>query len=166
MVGEIALMTEGAYRQREAAKSAYAAAHPRTVEASGNQILIDGRPFYFRATHFGGDYPLTGYPETDMAWWRKLMETIRAWGLNGIRFHSYCPPEAAFAAADEAGVCLLVECGMWNRFGDSPGEMEMYEVLMAETRRILDSFGHHPSFVFFSPSNEPGGAWYKALRRI
>ena len=63
MVGEIALMTEGAYRQREAAKSAYAAAHPRTVEASGNQILIDGKPFYFRATHFGGDYPLTGHPE-------------------------------------------------------------------------------------------------------
>lgn len=165
MVGEIALMTEKEYREREAAKSTYAAAHPRTVEASGNQILIDGKPFYFRATHFGGDYPLIGHPETGMAWWRKLMGTIQAWGLNGIRFHSYCPPEAAFAAADEAGVCLLVECGMWNRFGDSSQEMEMYEVLMAETRRILDSFGHHPSFVFFSPSNEPGGAWYKALRR-
>ncbi|MCM1542622.1 MAG: hypothetical protein NC121_15365, partial [Blautia sp.] len=124
-------------------------------------FCADGIPFYFRATHFGGDYPMTGYPETDIAWWKKWMHTIKEWGLNSIRCHSYCPPEAAFQAADEEDIFLLVECGMWNTFEEG---IPMLEVLRQETRRILRQFGHHPSFALFSPSNEPDGRWYEPLR--
>ncbi len=162
MVGEIALFTDDVYRERKGAREAYADSHPRTVNVMGKRILIDEKPVYFRATHFGGDFPLTGYPAADKGWWHKMMAVIKDWGLNGIRFHSWCPPEAAFAAADEAGIYMLVECGMWNCFG---GDASMYDLLMREAERILENFGHHPSFVFFSPSNEPGGAWYKPLRR-
>ena len=165
MVGEIALFTEDVYEERGKAKRAYAKSHLRRVETKGNRIYVDGDPFYFRATHFGGDFPLTGYPATDKSWWRGMMAVVKKWGLNGIRFHSYCPPEAAFAAADEMDICLLVECGMWNHFGEGPEGEEMYGLLKQESERILDSFGHHPSFVFFSSSNEPGGAWYKPLRK-
>ena len=165
MVGELALFTEDECRQRKIEKERYAQANPRTVEAQDGRFYIDGEPFYFRATHFGGEYPLTGYPYTDKAWWLKMMSVVKEWGLNGIRFHSYCPPEAAFSAADEAGVYLLVECGMWNHFGDNPDCEEMFDLLRCETRRILENFGHHPSFAFFSPSNEPSGRWYKPLRR-
>ena len=164
MAGEIALFTEDVFRERQEEKKRYAKAHPRTVEAREGRFFLDGEPFYFRATHFGGEYPLTGYPETDPAWWDRIMKIIQEWGLNGIRFHSYCPSEAAFAAADRAGVKLLVECGMWNHFEKSPAGGEMLELLRRETRRILESFGHHPSFVFFSPSNEPDGEWYQPLR--
>lgn len=165
MVGEIALMTEDESEKRLEERKAYAKAHPRTVEAGNGRFVIDGEPFYFRATHFGGDYPLTGCPVTDMAWWRRIMGIMKEWGLNGIRFHSYCPPEAAFAAADEEGMCLLVECGMWNHFGEDPEGEKMYQVLQQETRRILDNFGHHPSFMLFSPTNEPSGSWYGPLKR-
>ncbi len=165
MVGEIALFTEDESRKRREVRKAYAKAHPRTVEARDGRFLIDGQPFYFRATHFGGDYPLTGYPVTDKAWWHRIMGIMKEWGLNGIRFHSYCPPEAAFAAADEEGMCLLVECGMWNRFGEDPNGEKMYQVLFQETRRILENFGHHPSFMLFSPSNEPSGPWYGPLKK-
>lgn len=89
------------------------------------------------------------------------MRIVREWGLNAIRCHSYCPPEAAFQAADEEGIFLLVECGMWNVFREG---IPMQEVLREETERILRQFGHHPSFAFFSPSNEPGGSWYQPLR--
>jgi len=165
MVGEIALYTEKVEKEREKERKEYAKAHPRTVESKDGRFWIDGKPYYFRATHFGGEYPLTGYPVVDKEWWSKRMRVIKEWGLNGIRFHSYCPPEAAFAAADEEGVCLLVECGMWNHFEEAPAGEVMNEVLREETRRILKHFGHHPSFVFFSPSNEPSGPWFGPLKR-
>ena len=165
MVGEIALFTEDVSRERKRERERYAQENPRTVEVQDGCFYIDGHPTYFRATHFGGEYPLTGYPSTDKSWWLKLMSIIKEWGLNGIRFHSYCPPEAAFAAADEAGVYLLVECGMWNHFSEGPEGREMYELLCSEAKRMLEYFGHHPSFVFFSPTNEPSGGWYRPLQQ-
>lgn len=161
MAGELALMTESQLQKRQEEKLAYAKAHPRCMEVREGNFYADGIPVYFRATHFGGEYPMTGYGETDRSWWKKRMRTVKEWGLNAIRCHSYCPPEAAFAAADEEGIFLLVECGMWNIFHE---EIPMLEVLRQETQRILRQFGHHPSFAFFSPSNEPGGKWYGPLR--
>lgn len=185
MVGEIVLETAFEREQRKQQYKKYAGENPRKAEVRRNSkehgkidtatyktweekdkliatFYIDGQPEYFRATHFGGEYPLTGYPVTDKSWWLEKMQIIKEWGLNAIRFHSYCPPEAAFAAADEAGIYLLVECGMWNHFEEDIG---MLEVLKVESRRILEQFGHHPSFTFFSPTNEPGGNWYKVLRQ-
>ena len=165
MVGEIALFTEDVSRERKREKERYAQENPRTIEVRNGCFYIDGNPTYFRATHFGGEYPLTGYPSTDKGWWLKMMSVVKEWGLNGIRFHSYCPPEAAFAAADEAGVYLLVECGMWNHFREEPEGRAMYELLCSEAKRMLEYFGHHPSFVLFSPSNEPSGRWYRPLQQ-
>ena len=80
--------------------------------------------------------------------------------MNHMRFHSFCPPEAAFAAADEAGFYLSIEPGMWCTF--DPGS-PMEAMLYAETERILKAYGNHPSFVLFSPSNEPKGHWRDVL---
>ncbi len=161
MAGEIALLTLRELEERRRGREAYGKAHPRRMEVKDGRILVDGKPEYFRGTHFGGDYPLTGYPATDRAWWDRLMGTVKSYGLNFIRCHSCCPPEAAFAAADEAGVYLQPECGMWNYFKEG---IPMLDVLYRETEAILRCFGHHPSFVLFSPSNEPGGKWYRVLR--
>ena len=132
----------------------------REICVKNGMFFVNQRPSYFRGTHFGGDFPLTGYPSCDKAWWGKIMDTVRDWGLNYIRFHSYCPPQAAFEAADEAGVYLQVECGMWNVFCSG---IQMNEILMKEAMRIVECFGNHPSFVMLSPSNEPGGDWMEPL---
>lgn len=161
MAGEIALMTEDVLEERKTARAVYAGEHPLSMEVREGGFFADGKPLYFRATHFGGEYPRTGYPETDVDWWKRWMGVVRKWGLNAVRFHSCCPPEAAFRAADQEGLFLLVECGMWNVFREG---IPMLEVLNRETERILRQFGHHPSFAFFSPSNEPGGDWYRPLR--
>ena len=134
----------------------------REFRAEGNQFVLNGRPVYLRGTHNGGDFPLTGYPATDVAWWRRLFQTCRAWGLNHMRFHSWCPPEAAFEAADEVGFYLQPEAGMWNTI--DPGS-EMEKRLYAETDRIIRAYGNHPSFVLLSPSNEPHGNWKVSLPR-
>lgn len=162
MAGEIALLTETEWERREQRKRAYAKEHPRYIEVKNGRFYVDGRPEYFRGTHFGGEYPLTGYPATDRAWWEEKLGIIKSWGLNFIRCHSYCPPEMAFQVADELGIYLQPECGMWNHFEEG---IPMLEILRTETRRILEQFGHHPSFVLFSPTNEPSGDWYQVLRR-
>lgn len=162
MAGEIALLTETECKRRESARKEYAKSHPRRIEIKNSRFYVDGRPEYFRGTHFGGEYPITGYPVTDKTWWLDKMRIIKSWGLNFIRCHSYCPPDVAFEAADEEGVYIQPECGMWNHFEEG---IPMLDVLRTETRRILSQFGHHSSFVLFSPTNEPSGNWYQVLRK-
>jgi beta-galactosidase len=100
----------------------------RGLKAEGNRFVLNGKPIVFRGTHHGGDFPLTGFPPTDVEYWKRIIRICQAWGLNHMRFHSWCPPDAAFVAADELGFYFQPEAGMWNEI--SPGsEMEkmMYE---------------------------------------
>jgi hypothetical protein len=132
----------------------------REFKAEGQDFTINGRKVELRVTHDGGDFPLTGYPPTDVESWRRIFRICQDWGLNGMRFHSWCPPEAAFEAADELGFFLQPEAGMWNPISPgTPMEKELY----SETDRIIRAFGNHPSFVTLSPSNEPAGKWKESL---
>ena len=130
------------------------------IAAKGKDFVLNGRPLLLRGTHHGGDFPLTGYPPTDVAYWRKIFQINKDWGINHIRFHSFCPPEAAFQAADELGLYLQPEPGMWNDV--SPGTV-MDKMLYEETDRMIRAYGNHPSFVLFSPANEPKGRWKEAF---
>src|SRR6185312_12821123 len=132
----------------------------RDLHTDTNQFILNGHPIYFRGTHFGGDFPLTGYPPTDVESWKKIFQTCKNYGLNHMRFHSWCPPEAAFTAADELGFYLQIECGMWNEF--SPGGA-MEKQLYSETERIIRDFGNHPSLMLVSASNEAHGNWKPVL---
>src|SRR5205809_470560 len=134
----------------------------RDFHAEGNQFILNGRPVIFRGTHNGGDFPLTGYPPTDVKSWVALFTLCKKWGLNHMRFHSWCPPEAAFEAADQIGFYLQPEPGMWNEISpDTPMEKMLYE----ETDRMIRAYGNHPSFMLLSASNEPKGKWQDSLSR-
>lgn len=134
----------------------------RELKAVGKEFLLNDKPINFRGTHNGGDFPLTGYPPTDVASWKKLFETCKRWGLNHMRFHSWTPPEAAFEAADQIGFYLQPEPGMWNEI--SPGT-PMERMLYDETDRMIKAYGNHPSFMLLSPSNEPKGKWHESLSK-
>ena len=134
----------------------------RDFRAQGKEFTLNGRPVNFRGTHHGGDFPLTGYPPTDVRSWKALFQICQAWGLNHMRFHSWCPPEAAFQAADELGFYLQPEPGMWNEI--SPGT-PMEKMLYEETDRMIKAYGNHPSFLLLSASNEPKGRWQESLPR-
>jgi hypothetical protein len=125
------------------------------------QFTINGRPTYFRGNHEGCQFPLTGYPPVDVNSWRKIMDIYKAYGLNHLRFHSFCPPDAAFVAADEAGIYLQVECSHWGHFYQEKDDL--VEWIGRETERIIETYGNHPSFILFSNCNEPKGAWMEPL---
>ena len=132
----------------------------REIKADGKHFRLNGELFHFRATHDGGGFPLTGYPATDVAAWKRIISICKDWGLNGIRFHSWCPPEAAFTAGDELGFYFQPECGMWNAF-DTDGKM--LAVLHDETARLLKAYGNHPSLVLLNATNEPAGHYAEQL---
>ncbi len=130
----------------------------REITHADKDLILNGRVVNLRTTHSGGDFPLTGYPAMDVASWKKIIRACQAYGLNGMRFHSWCPPEAAFTAADELGFYLQPELGFWAPF--NPGSVYT-QYLNEETPRLLRAYGNHPSFVLLSPSNEPSGNYEK-----
>jgi len=130
----------------------------REFKAQGTQFTINGRKTFLRGTLECCIFPKTGRPPTKLAPWRRLIRIAKAHGLNELRFHSWCPPEAAFRAADELGMYLHVEASSWangsTTLGDGkPVDRWIYE----ETDRILRWYGNHPSFVLMAYGNEPGG---------
>jgi hypothetical protein len=90
----------------------------RKFIARGRQLTINDRPTFLRGTLECAIFPKTGFPPTDKAAWARIFRISRSYGLNHMRFHSWCPPEAAFEAADEAGFYLSIECSAWATVGD------------------------------------------------
>src|SRR5690606_26709846 len=86
----------------------------RDFKAEGKRFELNGRPIFLRGTLECNIFPLTGHPPMQKDEWLKVFQTAKNWGLNHIRFHSWCPPEAAFAAADQLGVYLQVELPIWS----------------------------------------------------
>jgi hypothetical protein len=130
----------------------------REVGVDGTQLALNGRKLFLRGTLECNVFPLTGFPATDVVSWKRIMQICREHGLNHVRFHSNCPPEAAFVAADELGLYLQVECGVWANWTASIGNGEPVDALVhRETERILAEYGNHPSFLLMSHGNEPAG---------
>lgn len=124
----------------------------RSFRTRGTQFTVNGRPTFLRGRHDACVWPLTGAAPMDVAAWRRYFRTLKDYGLNHVRFHSWCPPEAAFEAADELGFYLQPEFAC---FGGDWSDPALRAYCLAESKRILDAYGNHPSFVMFSLANEP-----------
>ncbi|PTN08492.1 glycoside hydrolase family 2 protein [Mangrovibacterium marinum] len=136
----------------------------RKVEIADGKIRVNGRPVFMRGTLECNTFPLTGYPPTDVESWKEIMQTCKESGLNHIRFHSHCPPEAAFIAADELGIYLQPEAASWPNHGTSLGDgRPTDDYILAETERIIKAYGNHPSFVMWAYCNEPCGNYVPFL---
>ena len=123
----------------------------RDLEKKGPALLLNDRKIFLRGTLECCIFPLTGYPPMEHEGWEKVFSTAREWGLNHLRFHSWCPPKAAFEVADSLGFYLQVELPLWstNLCNDKRAPY-----LYAEADRILEEYGNHPSFCLFSLGNE------------
>ncbi|MCR4773380.1 MAG: beta-glucuronidase [Prevotella sp.] len=132
----------------------------REITIKGRQFYMNDKPIWIRGTVGNCCFPQTGYPPTDEKAWEDIFRKCKANGINMMRFHSYCPPEAAFNAADKLGFYLQPEGPSWPNHGVKLRRgMTIDRYLMEETQRMVDKYGNHPSFCMLAAGNEPAGDW-------
>lgn len=160
----------------------------REVTASQSKLLVNGKPVFLRGNLDCVHFPLTGYPSCRVEDWERIFRLYKDYGLNHVRFHSWCPPEAAFVAADRIGIYIQAET-IWIDWWMSSEQKERPEMntkgypqglgnnpsadryVQQELRRMIDAYGNHPSFVMQCIGNELGNSdfdvmetWMKPLR--
>ncbi|MDR0394758.1 MAG: beta-glucuronidase [Tannerella sp.] len=139
----------------------------RTVRFGMREFKIEGKWFYvngvktmLRGTVENCLFPHTGYAPMDVESWERVFGICRSYGLNHMRFHSFCPPEAAFIAADKIGFYLQPEGPSWPNHGPRLGQGEPIDkYLMEETQRLTKAYGNYASFCMLACGNEPAGRW-------
>ena len=122
-------------------------------------ILLNKRKIFLRGETNCASHPETSYPPMDEAAWTKIFALYKKCGVNLVRFKSHCPPEAAFSAADDAGILILPELSVGPvsvpegpetqarpQFADESAR----EYYRRELTEILKCYGNHPSFVMLA----------------
>jgi hypothetical protein len=139
----------------------------REFKAVGRNFQINGRPVFLRGTVNNCEFPLTGYPAMDVEAWVRIFKISKAHGLNHMRFHSWCPPEAAFIAADLIGFYLQPEGPSWANHGSSIGDgRPIDKFIYDETNRMDKAYGNYASFCMMAYGNEPRGKQVEYLTKF
>lgn len=132
----------------------------RDVNVKDGRLIVNESKIFLRGEHDAGSFPLTGYPSMKKNDWLTIFRKGKAYGFNHWRFHSWCPPEAAFEAADEIGIYLQPELPLFSQECEHTligRDVERDEFLFAELKRIVRSYGNHPSFMVMCMGNELRG---------
>lgn len=133
----------------------------RDVRTLGRRLLINGRETFLRGKVDNLLYPKTGYTPTDVASWMTILGIAKEYGINHYRYHTACPPDAAFTAADLLGAYMAPELPFWGTVaeeGEEGYDERERDFLFQEGFRILREYGHHPSFLWLSLGNELWGS--------
>jgi hypothetical protein len=129
----------------------------RSFQAKANGFFINNKGLMLRGKHDAAVFPLTGYAPMDTKEWRRLFHIAKSYGINHYRFHSWCPPEAAFQAADELGIYLQPELPLWDH-ATAFQEEDQWQYYRNEALNLLRAYGNHPSFVMMAWGNELAGS--------
>lgn len=127
----------------------------RTIETQNGNLSLNRQRIFLRGNLECIIFPLTGFPPTDKTAWVKLITQAKKYGLNHLRFHSWCPPKAAFDAADELGFYFQIELPHWSLKVGKDNLTTNF--LRNEGKKILTDYGNHPSFLLMTLGNELEG---------
>jgi hypothetical protein len=125
-------------------------------KAHDHHFYVNGTLTFLRGKHDACVFPLTGHTPMDVESWLRYLGKCKDYGINHIRFHSWCPPDAAFTAADELGIYLQPELPFWGGFDEK--DTILMRFLHKEGLNIIAAYGHHPSFVMMALGNELWGS--------
>jgi hypothetical protein len=131
----------------------------RDLKSEAGDLFLNQSRLFMRGNLECIIFPKKGYPPMQKGEWVKLFSKAKSYGLNTFRFHSWCPPEAAFEAADEVGLYLQVELPHWSL--EVGKDTASFRFLQHEANAIVKNYGNHPSFCFFSMGNELEGDFEK-----
>lgn len=134
----------------------------RDLEVKDKHFTVNGKKIIYRNSHEGMCFPITGYPDMHVDYWKNIWKLYKEHGFNAVRFHSSCPPEAAFIAADELGLYIQVEFFWkdgWMGWKDLIGQKnnKLNKFVYDEVKEALNNYGNHPSMMLVSFGNELGG---------
>lgn len=153
IVGDIRLEVKG---ERQRKDSADVLPCFRNFHIEGAHFYADGHKVFLRGKHDAAVWPLTGHADMTVEGWTRYLSVCRQYGINHVRFHSWCPPDAAFTAADRLGIYLQPELPFWGDFNDKDSTLMAF--LHKEGENILREYGHHPSFRMMALGNELWGS--------
>ena len=153
IIGEIRLEVKS--EERRVKNSNVLPDFAKDFHIKGAHFYANGHRIFLRGKHDAAVWPLTGHVEMSVEGWMKYLGTCKEYGINHVRFHSWCPPEAAFVAADSLGIYLQPELPFWGSF-DKKDE-KLIAFLHQEGENILREYGHHPSFRMMALGNELWG---------
>ena len=117
------------------------------------RLALNNRTIFLRSETNCCVFPETGYAPMTVEEWIDVLETFKSYGVNFMRFHSYCPPKAAFIAADRLGMLMQPELSCWN-YKNVFETDESYEYYKRELKQLILSLANHPSFVMLTFGNE------------
>lgn len=117
------------------------------------RLALNGRTIFIRSEANCGEFPETGHPPMTVDERMDILNTYKSYGINCMRFHSHCPPEAAFSAADRLGMLMQPELSHWNPKNALEQE-DSFAYYQAEMRQIIRTLANHPSFVMLTWGNE------------
>ncbi len=117
------------------------------------RLALNGRTIFLRSETNCCVFPETGHMPFSVAEWEDILNRYKAYGVNCVRFHSHCPPDAAFTAADKIGLLLQPELSHWN-YKTAFGDEESLDYFELELRQLLLTYANHPSFVMLTFGNE------------
>ncbi len=142
----------------------------RRFASEAGSLTLNGRKIFLRGEANCAAFPETGHPPMEIGAWKEILQRYQNYGANFVRFHSHCPPEAAFTAADELGMLLEPELSHWNPENAFATE-ESRNCYRQELTAILSRLANHPSFVMLSLGNElhadeAGHAYMTELLRL
>ncbi len=123
----------------------------RELGVKDKMFTVNGKKVYLRGNLECCIFPLTGHPPMETAEWERIYRIMKDCGLNHVRFHSWCPPNAAFEAADRVGFYLQVE-GPRANVGDDSEERNAF--MVKEMNLINEAYGNHPSYFMATTGNE------------
>ena len=152
IIGRIELRKEGLASANDGKATTHA---PLRIQ-NGSQLYLNGKRIFLRGKHDACVWPLTGHVAMDLQAWMKYLGTLAQYGINHVRFHSWCPPEAAFLAADSLDIILQPELPFWGDFNAKDSVLMTF--LHKEGMNILREYGHHKSFRMFALGNELWGS--------
>jgi hypothetical protein len=155
------------------------------ISHDNTHVLINDQPVFLRGNLDCIHFPLTGYPSTSVEEWEHIFKIYREYGLNHVRFHSWCPPEAAFKAANRTGIYIQAEASVWidwwmgedmktkgrpemDTKGHPKGlgkDPERDQFVVAEMNRVIDFYGNNPSFTLFCIGNELGNSDFNVMSK-
>mgnify|MGYP001329725684 CR=1 FL=1 len=143
-------LTGRLYRDGEAVDETSVRIGFRTFTTEGDQFILNGRRIRLKndSWHYMGYSIQT--PDYARAYYRMAKDA----NVNIIRLHAQPFPSFFYDVADEMGMLLVSESGVWASHCVFSYNEKFFENSKQHLRRLIRRDRNHPSVVMWSPENE------------